>query len=107
MKTIKGIGVVLAIFVTLLATSVGLRSLGLVQKDFFGTWNADVEHNIYKHNQAHVEGTISHINRLRLDYETADSANQKSALARLIKQEASRVEETAIPYELKTFINSL
>ena len=96
-------GVVLA----LIALPFALTSLGLVHKETFGVWNADVDREIYKKNQSHVEGTISHLTRLRLDYETSESDNQRSALARMMKTEASRVSQEDLPYELRTFINNL
>ena len=80
---------------------------GLLMKEYFGVRNADIDRKIYEENQSHVEGTIQHLTRLRLDYELAESENQKAAIRRMLITEATAFGIGRLPQELQNFINQL
>lgn len=98
-----GVGVILLF----LGLSFAMGNWGLFSKEYFGTRSANIDRKIYEENQSHVEGTIQHLNRLRLEYETAESNNKKEALRRMILSEARTFGIDKLPYDLAAFINSI
>ena len=73
---------------------------------FWGVRQANVERQIFKESQSHVEGTISYLSRLEREYKSADGA-QREALRGLIIEESRKVDFDKLPSDLQLFVNSV
>ena len=78
----------------------------MLYKTFAPKYEA-VRYDVFKHSQAHVEGTISHIQRLRMDYESSDNDAHRDAIRRMILTEVTKIERDKLPDELDRFISTL
>lgn len=74
--------------------------------EHFGTRYESARRNVYEDNYSYVRGKIQHIERLKLDYETADELHKK-AFKQAILDEASTIEFGKLPSHLQGFINNL
>ncbi len=63
-------------------------------------------HEVFKQNQAYVDGKITHLNRLKLEYQMAEDGH-KRILRAAILTEASTVDNSKLPYDLQAFLNTL
>jgi hypothetical protein len=84
-----------------------LQGFGLFSLKFWGPKTVEARREIFEESQSFVHGKISHINRLRLDYEAADTESRRKSLRRMILTEASVLEEENLPLELTLFLDSL
>lgn len=84
-----------------------LTAFGLFNLKFWGPKFQEADREIFEETQSFVHGKISHLNRLRLEYETADTDTRRASYRTMILQEASVLEEDALPASLKLFIDSL
>jgi hypothetical protein len=66
----------------------------------------DARHRVFKQTQAYVDGKITHLNRLKLEYQMA-SDGHKGILRSTILTEASTVDPAKLPASLRRFIESL
>jgi len=66
----------------------------------------NARHAVFKQTQSYVDGKITHLNRLKLDYQTKGEAH-KSILRATILSEASTVDRTKLPPDLRRFIETL
>lgn len=66
----------------------------------------DARRDIFEKSNAHVHGNIEHLNRLKLEYETADEAH-KSALRQAILTSFGSMDDSQWPPHLRSFINNL
>jgi len=80
---------------------------GLITLKFFGPKFAEAKREIFEETQSFVHGKASHINRLRLQYESTESATRKAALRTMILQEASVLELENLPAGTANFIRLL
>ena len=94
--------VVLLAFLAFAATGF---ELGMLK--FWGPKFQEAKREIFEETQSFVHGKITHINRLRLEYESTESKGRKKALRTMILQEASVLEEENLPADLRLFISQL
>ena len=66
----------------------------------------DSRRSIYENSSAHVHGNIEHLNRLRLEYETADSEH-KPAMRTMILTSFGSMDDSKWPPHLRSFIEQL
>ena len=66
----------------------------------------DARHKVFKQTQSYIDGKITHLSRLRLDYETQGKSHG-SVLRATILREASTVDQSKLPSELRQFIEGL
>ncbi len=66
----------------------------------------DAKHKVFKQTQAYIDGKITHLTRLKLDHQTKGDAHQ-SALRSVILAEASTVDRSQLPNDLRAFIETL
>ena len=66
----------------------------------------NAQHAVFKQTQSYIDGKITHLNRLRLEYQTA-GASHKSILRASILTEASTVDRVKLPPDLRRFIETL
>ena len=85
MRVFKGILVSILVLVLVGGCSFGMGLVNLELKEFFGTREANVEHEIFKENKAHVEGMIDDLAKYKYEYVTADDDTEKEAIANLIR----------------------
>ena len=81
--------------------------MGLTYYSFFAPKYQAVERKIFEETPSYVQGKIQYLTRLQTQYKTEKDPDTKSAIASLIKMEASSLKEEYIPPTLKMFINSL
>lgn len=74
---------------------------------FWAPKQANAEREVFENTQGYVEGKVEYINKLRLDYDSADKGPQKEALRRTILTEASTVNNAKLPYDLQMFVDGL
>ena len=95
------------IYVVAIIFFVGAIYLGPNIYEHFGKRYTNADRKIYEENYSFIRGTIQHINRLKLEYETATNDAHRLALRESILSEASIISQDKLPYELKAFINKL
>ena len=66
----------------------------------------DAQREVFEQSQSFVQGKISHLTRLQLEYEAADG-NRKEALRRMILTEAATVDADDLPESLQSFVAEL
>lgn len=102
-RAIAGVVVlVIALFVIMFISAGGDLAL-------FKFWAPKMENakrQVFEQTQSYVQGKVSYLTKLRLDYEGA-TGDQKAALRRMILTEASQVDEAKLPVDLQVFVNSL
>jgi hypothetical protein len=84
-----------------------LQGFGLISLKFWGPQFVEARREIFEESQSFVHGKVTHLNRLRLDYEAADTESRRKALRRMILTEAAVLEEENLPAELALFLDSL
>lgn len=78
---------------------------GPLIKEYFGTRYADADRGIFEHGQSHVLGTVQGLNQLKMDYDLADSDNHRIVIKRMAIQEASTVEASQLPQNIRLWLN--
>lgn len=74
---------------------------------FMGGRYEEARHSIYKESTAHVHGTIEHLNRLKLEYETATEPAHKIAIRETALTSMGQTEEHQLPSHLSAWIRQL
>jgi len=74
---------------------------------FMGGRYEEARHGIYKESTAHVHGTIEHLNRLKLEYETAETDAHKIAIRETALTSMGQTEEHQLPSHLSAWIRTL
>lgn len=97
----------------LLLSILGMIALIVLSTYGYLVWYKDyaprmqnARHEVFKQTQSYVDGKITHLTRLQLDYET-DDGSHRSVLRATILREASTVDMTKLPPDLRRFIESL
>jgi hypothetical protein len=83
------------------------HGIGLVNLRFWGPQFQEARREIFEETQSFVHGKITHLNRLRLEYESTELDTRRKALRTMILQEAAVLEEENLPTDLRSFIQSL
>lgn len=99
----------MAIMAALLALYViGFMTTGgdLAIYRFWAPKQANAEREVFVNTNSYVQGKVSHLTQLRLDYEQA-TGPQKATLRTVILTEAAQVDNSKLPPDLAGFISSL
>jgi hypothetical protein len=106
MTTAKVIGY--AFLALLVIYGLGFLATGgdLMIYKFWAPKQAAAERQVFEQTPSFVHGKIEYLTRLRFEYQTATGA-QKLALAQLILDEASTVDNSKLPLDLQAFISTL
>lgn len=97
--------------ITLLVLA-GIVSIFIVSGIYLGWYRAfmpqmeDARHDVFKQTQSYIDGKITHLNRLKLDYQTKGEGH-RGALRNMILTEASTVDRSKLPSDLRRFIETL
>lgn len=104
--TLKIIGY--ALLITIVIAGLGFVATGgdFITYKFWAPKQAAAERQVFEQTPSFIHGKIEYLTRLRFEYQTATGA-QKSALAQLILDEASTVDNSKLPYDLQAFISGL
>ena len=101
------------VFLILLMIVIAGYGLGFLATDgdlaiyrFWAPKQANAEREVFEQTQSYVQGKVEYLNQLRLDYEFADGP-QKEALRRTILTEASTVDNSKLPLDLRSFVSGL
>lgn len=102
---------------------VGLACLGLVAifgltwigqgNDFFlykvfAPKYEEVRHDVFKNSQAYLDGKVTNLSKLKMDYAKADTDEHRCAIRAMAVREASTViTDTRMPVDLIRWINKL
>lgn len=100
-------GIVILVIIGLLALSFAGHAVGLFNLKFWGPKFEEAKREVFEETQSFVHGKISHINRLRLEYESTTSDTRKAALRTMILNEAAVLELDELPPDLQVFIRQL
>lgn len=73
----------------------------------FGTRYQDADRKIFEQNKSFIHGTIQHVGRLKLEYESEESEIVKKALRSAILAEANTFDLDKLPINLQNFILKL
>jgi len=98
----KGIGIVLGTIVLILAALYGYLA---IYKDYAPRME-NAHREVFKETQSYIDGKITHLNRLKLEYQKADEGH-RGMLRETILTEASTVDKTKLPADLRRFLDSL
>lgn len=88
----------------LLNLTVGLNFLS------YRTWAPlfrDAQRQVFERSQSFVQGKVTHLNRLRMTYESAEDGLRRDAVRRLILSEAATVHPEDLPADLRSFLAGL
>ena len=81
---------------------------GLLHWKFWSAQYRDAQTEIFQQSQSYVQGKITHITRLQLDYQSAEEGSTRhQALRRTILTEAATVDNNDLPEHLQIFIDEL
>ncbi len=100
-------GWTIVVIVGAFALSFTGHAMGLFNLKFWGPKIQEAKREIFEETQSFVHGKITHINRLRLEYESTGSDRRRKALRTMILQESSVLEEENLPLELRAFLSRL
>lgn len=67
----------------------------------------NVQFKVFEQTQSYVQGKITSINALKLDYDREKDPDVRTSLKQMIKSEASTVDLEKLPVELRSFVRSL
>ncbi len=93
--------------VLLLAALFGAGVFNLEMKRFFKPRNAEIDRQVFENTPSFVHGKAQYIERLRFQYEKADTAASRAGLKTTILHEASTVDWTLLPANTQAFLNTL
>lgn len=75
---------------------------------FWAPKQANAQREVFKNTQSFVDGKITHLSLLRLQYQEAEPGSpSQAALRTMIVTEAATVDEGKLPADLVAFVNSL
>lgn len=103
MKTFLGaFGVVL-----LLGMMGALIYFGPEIHQHFGKRYADADREIHQKSKSFVQGAIEHVQRLKLDYDSADNEQHRKAIRELVLVQAATIDLNQFPPHLQSWIEQL
>lgn len=76
-------------------------------RQHFGTRYASADREIFENSKPFIHGTIENLNRLRMQYELAESDQHKSAIKTMVVTQTATLDKAQIPYDLQQWIKSL
>ncbi len=86
---------------------IGSGLFGLEWKRYFKPRHAEIDRQVFENTPSFVHGKAQHIERLRFQYEKADTAASRAGLKTTILHEASTVDWTLLPANTQAFLNTL
>jgi hypothetical protein len=108
MKTFGYVMLVVLLFAFILSAAFGLEWLGIKWKGFFGPKHEAVRREVFKQTRSYNEGKEQELIKLKLEYELADSEEDKKALASAIRHSFADYNEDLIDSpELRVFLRRI
>lgn len=89
------------------ALAIGLGIGGLEWKTYFAPKHAEIDRKVFQQTTSFVHGKAQHLSQLRLDYKLAASDSHRAALKEMILLEAAAVDNSLLPADIRTFLNTL
>lgn len=84
------------------------NAVGFWSYKFWAPKQENVRRQVFESTQSYVEGKVTYLNRLRMQYKEAeDGSVHKNVLRQTILTEASTIERDKLPEDLQLFISSL
>lgn len=96
------LGLALAVALGFVLTSIDYGSYR-----FWAPKYENARREVFVNTQSYVQGKISYLSQLRLDYETATTDTQRAALRTIILSEANQIKGEHLPPGLEAFVQSL
>ena len=98
----KAIGAILGVLVFL-----ALIYFGPEIRQHFGTRYASADREIFENSKPFVHGSIENLNRLRMQYQMAESDNHRNAIKTMVVSQTATLDKNRLPEDLKNWIESL
>tara|TARA_R110000851_G_scaffold44701_1_gene109712 strand:- start:543 stop:845 length:303 start_codon:yes stop_codon:yes gene_type:complete len=76
-------------------------------REHFGTRYASADREIFENSKPFIHGQIENLSRLRLEYQTTENADHKSAIRLMVVTQTATLDKSQVPYDLQQWINSL
>lgn len=76
-------------------------------KQYFGTRYASADREIFENSKPFIHGSVENLNRLRLEYQTAENQNHKDAIRLMVVSQTANLDLNQIPNDLKLWVKSL
>lgn len=73
----------------------------------YGVAKADANRQVYEQSSSYVLGKTQELTRMRHEYSTAKTDQDKEAMRQLIIDTASTVDNSKLPTELRSFVESV
>jgi len=67
----------------------------------------DARRDVFVNTQSYVEGKISLLTKIRLEYQQTKEQDEKNALRQYMLSEAASVDNSKLPADLQTFLRDL
>ncbi len=103
----KIVGISIGALVAILALSWIFTGNDLFLYKYFAPKQESVRRQVFVETDSFIEGKISSLSQERLAYESADEGAQKKALRTMILSEAAQIDNSKLPLDMQSFINSL
>jgi hypothetical protein len=107
MKASQVVGLVVVALVAILALTWIAQGNDFFLYKAFAPKYEEVRRDTFEQSQAYVQGKITNLNRLRMNYESANSDAHRCAIRATALHEASTATENTLPDDLVTWINRL
>lgn len=93
---------------------VGLGVLGFALTAYdtgmYGFWapkRENIRREVFTNTQSYVQGKITYLTQLQLDYAQATTPAQRNAIRSVILSEANQIQPELLPADLQRFIRSI
>lgn len=103
----KTFGISLLVVITLYVIGFIATGGDLVIYKFWAPKQENARRQVFENTQSYVQGKVEYLTRLRYQYSTASTDDQKYALKTMILDEASTVDNSKLPSDLQSFISNL
>jgi len=107
MKTGTVILIVIGFFVAIGAIGYSVGWYGVGYTKTVGKAQENANREVFEQTQSYVEGKRQELTKLRLEYEEDTSKTDKEALKRMILSDFSNFDESKLPLDLDSFLQSL
>lgn len=102
----KNFGVSLVIVGSLLITGT-ITYFGPEIREHFGTRYRTADRNIFENSGAYVRGSIENLNRLRMEYQMAETENHRNAIRTMVLSQTGGLDTSLLPYDLQQWVNQM
>ena len=80
---------------------------GPIIYEHFGTRYASADREIFENSKPYIHGSIENLNRLKLEYELAETQAHKDAIRVMVVSQTTNLDMEQVPYHLRTWVESL